>query len=311
MAVVLIAIVAFILGLFTLITGWGIPRLKGRWTGLCIALIAGAFMITASMEYGDEREARWAQLRTTDPDTYLAELAVLYDERWLKELEELRPEAFKAELDKRQQVADELNQRLVVEARETAAVEKAAEEARADVGVENSAVGVMKAPLTQADFYWDEDTNRYRTEIVRIVNRIATDNRKCPVPDPQSVMLSKSRSKSGAPVFFVTCGSGPNVFNIWFSPNDAAKDRDFRATEPLSRSAAANACEEEARARAPHPSTVEFSRFIDLAYTEYESGRARVTSRFTAKNGFNLELAHAIECLFEGDRLIEVNIREG
>ncbi|MCW3784706.1 hypothetical protein [Defluviimonas salinarum] len=160
------------------------------------------------------------------------------------------------------------------------------------------------------DFYWDEDTSEFKPQIVSVVNRIAVENRNCSTIDPSSVAKSPSRSKPGDPVFFVTCGTGVDVFNVWFRPSDAEGDQQFNATEPLSRNAAVNACEMAAKQAATHPSTVSFSRVWDLAYVTHASGRARVVSSFTAKNGLNLELKFRIDCLFDGPDLIETNISE-
>ena len=160
------------------------------------------------------------------------------------------------------------------------------------------------------DFYWDHDTSQFKPQIISVVNKIARENRNCGQIDPSSVAKSPSRSKPSDPVFFVTCGSGADVFNIWFRPTDAEAGETFAAKEPLGESAAVDACEMTAKQAATHPSTVEFSRICDLAYRPHLSGRARVVSTFTAKNALNLELKYRIECLFDGPTLIEVNIAE-
>jgi len=48
-----------------------------------------------------EREARWAELRQTNPDAYLAELAPIDEDRWLVELGELRPDKHEQEIERR------------------------------------------------------------------------------------------------------------------------------------------------------------------------------------------------------------------
>ena len=162
----------------------------------------------------------------------------------------------------------------------------------------------------EADFYWDKDTSRYKDEIVAVVNKIANDNKRCKPIDTSSVAKSSSRSREGDPVFFVTCGSGSGVFNDWFRPTDAGNNVQFAAKEPLPKNLAAEVCENAAKTAAIHPSTVEFSRLWDFAYLPYPSGRARVISSFKAKNSLNLELKFRIDCLFDGNRLIETNIAE-
>jgi len=159
-------------------------------------------------------------------------------------------------------------------------------------------------------FMWDADTKKYKKQIIAVVNRIARENTNCPNPDPTSVTLSTDRSKPNDPVFFVMCGSGLKVFNVWFRPADADKTATMAGVKPISQSGAVSACEATAKAAANHPSTVDFSRFMDAAYVTYPSGRARLTSSFTAKNSFGLDLTYDIQCLFEGTKLIETVINE-
>lgn len=158
------------------------------------------------------------------------------------------------------------------------------------------------------DFMWFEDTAPYRDQIVVLVNKIERENSNCTKADVTSVAQSSSRSKPGDPVFFVTCDSSSGPFNVWFRPSDA--DKVFAAVRPIGRHDAANACEAYAKSAATHPSTVDFSRIMDLAYSTYPNGRARVVSSFTARNSFNLELRYRIDCLFEGNQMLEANIFE-
>ncbi len=161
------------------------------------------------------------------------------------------------------------------------------------------------------DFYWDDDTEPFKSQIVSVVNRIARENRDCGQIDPSSVAKSPSRSTADNPVFFVTCNSGTQAFNVWFSATDADRDGSFVAKEPIQKGAAVDACEVAARLAAAQPSTVRFSRVLDLAYVIYPAGRARVVSTFTARNSLNLELKFRIDCLFDGSVLIETRIAQG
>jgi hypothetical protein len=174
--------------------------------------------------------------------------------------------------------------------------------------IERTASG--KRVYVEDDFYWDDDTTQFKPQIVAVVNKIASENRNCGEIDTASVAKSPSRSKPNDPVFFVTCGSGANAFNVWFRPTDANSGQAFVANEPLAKSAAIDICEMAAKSAATHPSTVEFSRIWDLAYLPHVSGRTRVVSSFTAKNALNLELKYRISCLFDGPTLIETQISE-
>lgn len=175
-------------------------------------------------------------------------------------------------------------------------------------GIEHSGDGARV--FVEEDFYWDDSTSRFKAEIVAVVNKIARENANCPNPDPGTVSKSADRSKPNDPVFFVMCGEGTDVFNVWFKPGDASGDTTFEAVLPLSQTAAVDACEVVAKSAATHPSTVDFSRFVDLSYFAHKNGNVRVTSTFTAKNALNLELKYDIYCFFEGNKLVEHSIAE-
>ena len=163
--------------------------------------------------------------------------------------------------------------------------------------------------FAEDDFYWDEDTSAFKPQIVAVVNRISRENVNCPDPDPQSVAKS-DRSSPTAPVFFVTCGSGMDVFNVWFSPDDADSEETLSAVLPPSQTSAVGACEQAAVNAASYPSTVRFSRVMSLSFQTFMNGNARVRSSFTAKNAFNLETEYDIVCFFTGSTMTELSIIE-
>ena len=173
-------------------------------------------------------------------------------------------------------------------------------------GIARSGDGVRV--YVEQDFYWDSDSSKYKTEIVEIANRIARDNDKCGSLDTASVALSPSRGGPGDPVFFVTCEGRGAPFNVWFRPGDAGKK--MGAVRPISQTDATWACEAAAKAQATHPSTVDFSRILDVSYGVRGDGRVSLDSSFSAKNSFNLTLKYKIRCLFDGAKLIDVNISE-
>ncbi len=140
------------------------------------------------------------------------------------------------------------------------------------------------------DFYWDDDTSVFKSQIINVVNKISQENTNCRQLDTASMALSPTRSTPNNPVFFITCGYGANAFNVWFKPEDANSEQSFKAIQPIGKIAATDTCEQAAKLAAIHPSTVEFSRVWDLAYMPHASGRARIISTFTAKNRVNLEL---------------------
>ncbi len=159
------------------------------------------------------------------------------------------------------------------------------------------------------DFFWDKDSSKYKQQIVAVANKIAQEHAGCSALDTATIALSPSRSKPNDPVFFVTCNPPSGMpFNVWFRPSDT--DRAFPAARPIAQGDAILACEAAAKAAATHPSTVDFSRFLDVAYSKREDGHVALDSSFMARNAFNLEQKYRIRCLFDGSTLIESNITE-
>lgn len=171
--------------------------------------------------------------------------------------------------------------------------------------IERSSDGVRV--YTVSDFQWDGATSAYQSQLVTIINKIAREHDGCRSIDTASLALSASRSRAEAPVFFVTCEAA-TPFNVWFEPGDI--NRAFAPATAISRSDAVSRCEAEAKTRTTHPSTVSFSRILDVDYGTRPDGRAVLTSRFTARNSFNLELTYHIRCVFDGLSLIEASVDE-
>lgn len=167
-----------------------------------------------------------------------------------------------------------------------------------------------KEVFTEKDFIWDKNTSPYKEIIIAGVNKVYRENARCKDIDPSSAYISGSKDTKENPVFFVTCGKGRNTFNAFFSKSDIEKDNRLAEKKHIEKSKAVDLCESYAKQHATHPSTVKFSRVMDLAITEHPNGRTRVTSTFTAKNSFNLEVKFNISCLLDDSGLIEANIIE-
>lgn len=69
-------------------------------------------------------------------------------------------------------------------------------------------------------------------------------------------------------------------------------------------------CFEAAKMAANHSSTVRRVGWHDKFATDPSTGRAQVTTAFSAKNSFGLETQHRIRCDFEGYRLADFYIHE-
>lgn len=164
--------------------------------------------------------------------------------------------------------------------------------------------------FTEANFLWDKKITPYKQIIIAGVNKVHRENERCKDIDPHSAYLSSSKGSAKDPVFYVTCGKGAQAFNAYFSKSDVEKDAVLVAAKHINTSQAINLCEGYAKSNANHPSTVRFSRLRDLDVSEHPNGRTSVTSTFTAKNSFNLELKFNIRCLLDSTGLIEANVSE-
>jgi len=104
-AQIIIAVLLFCVFAFTLITGKGIPHFRHRGKALLFLILAGFFSLQGAVMFGEQREARWAELRESEPAAYLAELHDADEDRWFAELRELDPEAHAAEAAQRAALA--------------------------------------------------------------------------------------------------------------------------------------------------------------------------------------------------------------
>ncbi|WP_313392062.1 hypothetical protein [Sphingobium yanoikuyae] len=160
------------------------------------------------------------------------------------------------------------------------------------------------------DFMWDRHTTPYKAKLVNAVNRIVKENSRCPSVETSSLAKSDSRSSPGKPMFYVTC-QGSQPFNVWFGPEDAAnQSKKFTAIANIGQGEALTQCERSAKMAANNPQTVDFSRFMSVAFVPYPNGNSRLVSSFTAKNAFGVEGKFRIECFFEGGTQTETNISE-
>lgn len=164
--------------------------------------------------------------------------------------------------------------------------------------------------FVEADFVWNKKTSSHKKTIIAGVNKIHRENSHCKAIDPSSVDISLGKGKPTDPVFYVTCRPSGNAFNVFFSKSEIDKGAAMAALNHIDRNRAISLCESHAKSKASHPSSFSFSRVVDLSVNEYPNGRTAVSSSFTVKNSFNLELKHNIRCLFDEIALIEVNIFE-
>lgn len=166
-----------------------------------------------------------------------------------------------------------------------------------------------KRQYIEADFYWDDDTKPYKTQLVAGVNRVIRENSRCQSVDTGTLSLSGNRGTKTNPVFFITCDYNGAPFNVWFSPEQAAdKSHNFAAALNINKGDALVACQDAAKMAATNPQTVNFSAFLDVAFVPYPNGNSRLLSTFKAKNSFGVESQFRIHCFFEGATLTERSI---
>ncbi|QGT77516.1 hypothetical protein GM160_00700 [Guyparkeria halophila] len=166
--------------------------------------------------------------------------------------------------------------------------------------------------FTEEDVLWHEATAPYKAEIVQIINRIARENTRCDKLLPSTVSKAGSKSSPGDTVFYVTCeadGASP-YFNVYFRASDANGDKNFAAKDFIQKQRAAKQCATVAKEVAINPDSVVFSPSGQLDFTTYPSGRARLVTNFTARTPSGVDMPYTINCLFDGDNLIETHVLE-
>lgn len=164
--------------------------------------------------------------------------------------------------------------------------------------------------FTESDFSFDKKTLPYKKIIIAGVNKVHREDARCKKIEPSSAYISSTKGSSSNPVFYVTCGSDIEVFNVFFSKSDIEKDLKLSEIKHIVKSEAIKQCENYAKSNAVNPSTVDFSNFIDLSVKEHPNGNTTVISSFSAKNRLNLKLKYNIRCLSNARGLFEASITE-
>ena len=163
--------------------------------------------------------------------------------------------------------------------------------------------------FVEDDFLFDNSTRKYKKVIIAGANKVHRENARCRTIDPRSAYLS-DMGTTADPIFFVTCGEGAGLFNAFFSASEVKRGVVLGEKKHVSQPDAIAKCENYATSKSTHPSTVSFRRLLGLQLTEHPSGRTRVSTTFTAKNSFNLELKFKIDCLLDSSGFFEANIAE-
>lgn len=66
---------------------------------------------------------------------------------------------------------------------------------------------------------WFDDTEPYKAELVTALNKVLPATSGCEQVDLGTLARSSSRGTAMDPVFFIACGSGAGIFNVFFDRN--------------------------------------------------------------------------------------------
>lgn len=157
--------------------------------------------------------------------------------------------------------------------------------------------------FVEKDFYFDKHNAPYKEIIIAGVNKVYKEHPQCTTIDPGSATISSSKGSKENPVFFVTCGSGQNAFNVWFSKSDVIQNLPVTIIKHINRDVAADNCKKALLAKVFHPSTASFDLRPEIR--EVPNGNTIVTHTFQAKNSFGLELKYQGRCLLSNEGLLE------
>lgn len=161
------------------------------------------------------------------------------------------------------------------------------------------------------DIAWEPGSEAHKVVILKVANRIATEDRTCEAIDPASLLVEGERRN---PQFTLSCVGKTGTTPITFTADDLRNGRSFAAapqaadggSEPINRTAAGIACMDAIRPQLRQPGSVDFNLF-DNTYNA-EGARARYTITFSAKNGFGNAIEATAECVFEGSRLASATV---
>lgn len=263
-----------------------LPSLKLEHRGITFGVgFIALMMFGMAGAVQDQRleQERLLAMRQADSSGYLAILKTSDKRKWLKELQDFDPDAYTVEM-----------------AKAAAATQEKV----------SAAPTTSSQTFTKDDLVWDQSTRPYQQVVLKGVNKLHRENHRCQDMDLGTVTRSTQKGSTTNPVFFVVCGKGNKAFNAYFSQSDVEADKRLAAIRHLDRGRAVALCERYAKSKAAHPSTVDFSRLLDLRERKIGNGRTQIFSKFTAKNSLNMELTYDIVCLLNANGLIEGRIAE-
>lgn len=161
-------------------------------------------------------------------------------------------------------------------------------------------------PFVESDFYWDKHTKPYKKLLVEQVNRIRENNPKCRDAEP-NVYMSPTKGTKENPVFFVICGKGNEIHNVFFSKSEAQSKVISSAPKALDEFTALQICIETIKKNVVIPESVNAHTFFGKTYRAYPNGNAEITLDFDAKNVFGTERENKARCLIQPSGITDVS----
>lgn len=166
-----------------------------------------------------------------------------------------------------------------------------------------------------ADFAWDKQTAKYKNTIVDGVNHVHRNVAICKELSTSNFGISASKSTPDDTVFYVSCGTGNAMTNVYFSTDSMIeKLKDVESTTPSGRSdvrpevrkEAVDACARSARARIERKETFKFSTSNDdLKVLAERDSSIRVESLFSVKDKNDVDVVFEIQCVTEKGEVLE------
>lgn len=169
-----------------------------------------------------------------------------------------------------------------------------------------------------ADFVWDTETSKHKNTIVEGVNQVHRKNPLCKELSTSNIGISRSKSEPGNPVFYVSCGAGNALTNVYFSRSDVLTEFSDtpqgtpfvdKTAEYMPRNQAVNECAQAARSKIERRETFKFSTASeDLKVVTAPGGETRVSSLFMAKGKGGEDFVYEIQCAFNKTEILESSI---
>lgn len=151
----------------------------------------------------------------------------------------------------------------------------------------------------EKDIYWDKHTKPYKSMLVKYLNKLHASNPECAIMDPGTVSMSQSKGTKTNPMFFVMCGKGSTLHNVFFSKSDIEKGNLAKTPKAISESIAIKQCSNKIKSTASVPSSVNIHQLMGKAYKAHANGNASILLDFDAKNKLGNTLEYQARCVIQ------------